>query len=113
MESGTDWLCEILQNVQLEQFYIPIRDQLQVNEKKSFFRSIFFNFANTTTFGYRLRVWHILTMYMLKTLKKLASVSLAFEDSLMLSEKRNCSCGIENFGTNYLVQVPLLEKRLI
>lgn len=32
MDSGTDWLCEILQNVQLEQFYLPIRDQLQVNK---------------------------------------------------------------------------------
>lgn len=41
MESGTDWLCEILQNVQLEQFYIPIRDQLQVNEKNLFFKHFF------------------------------------------------------------------------
>lgn len=32
MDSETDWLCEILQNVQLEQFYLAIRDQLQVNE---------------------------------------------------------------------------------
>lgn len=31
MDSGTDWLCEILRSVQLEQFYLPIRDQLQVN----------------------------------------------------------------------------------
>lgn len=30
MDSGVDWLSEILQNVQLEQFYLPIRDQLQV-----------------------------------------------------------------------------------
>lgn len=32
MEPDTDWLSEILQHVQLEQFYVPIRDQLQVNK---------------------------------------------------------------------------------
>ncbi|XP_047021210.1 activated Cdc42 kinase Ack [Helicoverpa zea] len=36
MESGTDWLCEILQNVQLEQFYLPIRDQLQITRLAHF-----------------------------------------------------------------------------
>ncbi|XP_046964999.1 activated Cdc42 kinase Ack [Vanessa cardui] len=36
MDSGTDWLCEILQNVQLEQFYIPIRDQLQITRLAHF-----------------------------------------------------------------------------
>ncbi|XP_045445417.1 epidermal growth factor receptor [Melitaea cinxia] len=36
MESGTDWLCDILQNVQLEQFYIPIRDQLQITRLAHF-----------------------------------------------------------------------------
>lgn len=49
MESGTDWLCEILQNVQLEQFYIPIRDQLQVIEK-NLFLSIFFKFRKYNNF---------------------------------------------------------------
>ncbi|XP_053625341.1 activated Cdc42 kinase Ack [Plodia interpunctella] len=36
MDSGTDWLCEILQNVQLEQFYLPIRDQLQITRLAHF-----------------------------------------------------------------------------
>ncbi|CAB3242462.1 unnamed protein product [Arctia plantaginis] len=36
MDSGTDWLCEILQNVQLEQFYSPIRDQLQITRLAHF-----------------------------------------------------------------------------
>ncbi|KAJ8722575.1 hypothetical protein PYW07_003755 [Mythimna separata] len=36
MESGTDWLCDILQNVQLEQFYLPIRDQLQITRLAHF-----------------------------------------------------------------------------
>lgn len=36
MDSGTDWLCEILQNVQLEQFYVPIRDQLQITRLAHF-----------------------------------------------------------------------------
>ncbi|XP_063821932.1 activated Cdc42 kinase Ack [Ostrinia nubilalis] len=36
MESGTDWLCEILQHVQLEQFYLPIRDQLQITRLAHF-----------------------------------------------------------------------------
>ncbi|XP_073943368.1 activated Cdc42 kinase Ack-like [Choristoneura fumiferana] len=36
MDSGTDWLCEILQNVQLEQFYLPIRDQLQITRLPHF-----------------------------------------------------------------------------
>ncbi|KOB74205.1 Protein kinase protein [Operophtera brumata] len=36
MDSGTDWLSEILQNVQLEQFYVPIRDQLQITRLAHF-----------------------------------------------------------------------------
>ncbi|XP_068629380.1 activated Cdc42 kinase Ack isoform X1 [Battus philenor] len=36
MDSGTEWLCEILQNVQLEQFYLPIRDQLQITRLAHF-----------------------------------------------------------------------------
>ncbi|CAG9783874.1 unnamed protein product [Diatraea saccharalis] len=36
MDSGTDWLYEILQNVQLEQFYLPIRDQLQITRLAHF-----------------------------------------------------------------------------
>ncbi|XP_041977248.1 non-receptor tyrosine-protein kinase TNK1 [Aricia agestis] len=36
MDSGTDWLCDILQNVQLEQFYLPIRDQLQITRLAHF-----------------------------------------------------------------------------
>ncbi|XP_050667996.1 activated Cdc42 kinase Ack-like isoform X2 [Leptidea sinapis] len=36
MESGTDWLCEILQTVQLEHFYLPIRDQLQITRLAHF-----------------------------------------------------------------------------
>ncbi|KAM3963011.1 activated Cdc42 kinase [Aphomia sociella] len=36
MDSGTEWLCEILRNVQLEQFYLPIRDQLQITRLAHF-----------------------------------------------------------------------------
>lgn len=36
MNSGTDWLCDILQHVQLEQFYVPIRDQLQITRLAHF-----------------------------------------------------------------------------
>ncbi|XP_048479738.1 activated Cdc42 kinase Ack [Plutella xylostella] len=36
MEPGTDWLSEILQHVQLEQFYVPIRDQLQITRLAHF-----------------------------------------------------------------------------
>ncbi|CAG9585263.1 unnamed protein product [Danaus chrysippus] len=36
MDSETDWLCEILQNVQLEQFYLAIRDQLQITRLAHF-----------------------------------------------------------------------------
>ncbi|CAK1581745.1 unnamed protein product [Parnassius mnemosyne] len=36
MDSGTEWLCEILKNVQLEQFYLPIRDQLQITRLAHF-----------------------------------------------------------------------------
>ncbi|XP_039747234.1 ack-related non-receptor tyrosine kinase [Pararge aegeria] len=36
MDSSPDWLYEILQNVQLEQFYLPIRDQLQITRLAHF-----------------------------------------------------------------------------
>ncbi|XP_069365716.1 activated Cdc42 kinase Ack isoform X1 [Maniola hyperantus] len=36
MDSSQDWLYEILQNVQLEQFYLPIRDQLQITRLAHF-----------------------------------------------------------------------------
>ncbi|GBP42853.1 Activated CDC42 kinase 1 [Eumeta japonica] len=36
MDPEIDWLSEILQNVQLEQFYVPIRDQLQITRLAHF-----------------------------------------------------------------------------
>nr|AON96635.1 serine/threonine-protein kinase [Bicyclus anynana] len=36
MDSSPDWLYEILQNVQLEQFYLPIKDELQITRLAHF-----------------------------------------------------------------------------
>ncbi len=69
-DEGSEWLIQILKDVQLEQFYVRIRDELQVEYKCKIFGNSFVNLFGKNIFT-RYQGYPILISFVMKTWKKL------------------------------------------